>query len=304
MTDSLPARVAQIASLEQRVERLEQAVRFVAPIAGVDSAAREAISSKLDDILGVALTPNAWPEPVFDETTPEDVKLLEVVLNKWFKNSTVAGFSPDRPTPMSDVVSFVRMAFRDGWLAAHEHGSPTREATLREAGDEITRALDDVFNGEPAESEQDRCFQRGMLHARTAVRSLSLLTAPPQPPEPEPVEIPNVLGADGPFKLGSAISAIGDVVDVINGDSWKFTVDDHRRALEQIRVIVDDALGPPPADGLARALKHLLDTTWHQRAADNGAEAIDNHERHVAACENAVRVLAAYERERAKEQGQ
>ena len=183
-------------------------------------------------------------------------------------------------------------------VAAH------REDVVRKAQAAVHRLLLPPSDRVP--NDYERGYKNGNHETvEKAVHAINSLLAAPAPQPPEPVEIPNVLGADGPFKLGSAISAIGDVVDVINGDSWKFTVDDHGRALEQIRVIVDDAIAPqpPPADGLVHDLvvtvKALL--PLHRENAWTGCS--DIAQSRVDAAEHILRKYDAYERERAKEQG-
>ena len=171
-------------------------------------------------------------------------------------------------------------------ILAGDDDTATRAATLREAGDEITRALDDVLNGEPAESESRRSFQRGMLHARTAVRSLSLLPAPaPQPPEPVEAQ-----------SMEEAVAGITMLLDA----ATDHPAIDQRRALQQVRTLVDKTLGPqpPPADGLLEALSDIVEMI------DNCADVPRNPDSlPMMVLVRARQALTAHERERAKEQG-
>ena len=99
----------------------------------------------------------------------------------------------------------------------------------------------------------------------------------PAPQPPEPVEIPGVIIHDGPFKMGAAIAAISDVVDAVDGPVWKVAVDDQQRAVERIREIVDQVLGPqsPPADGLEP------DWWWRHLDPDDAGDSPGEALRHV-----------------------
>ena len=183
-------------------------------------------------------------------------------------------------------------------------GEPTtREATLRE----VLAIVEDAARRHQPGEVRNAWGLLGEVRSEVA----ALLTAPaPQPPEPEPVEIPNAVGADSPFKLGSAISAIGEVVDVVNGDP-RFTVAGQRASLEQVRVIVDNALGPQPqpADGLVERLGHairlLLPLARGYAPEGQSDSAKRSCRAAVSVAEGILEEFAAYEqeRERAKEQG-
>ena len=303
MTDaSLPARVAR---LEGLVDKLLPDLAELKKVANVDKALNDwweqvelAEIGRIDDALKQAFTSGYrsarsafnrvlmreradWYDRYVGEVA--HASSLAMQLDQ-IKHTQPAAPAPQPPEPRL-VVSGLEI---DGLIGRLRETTDMLQAAveqLHDYGYEPTVAADRAI------SENDQLI----IDLRAAVER--------QNEPPEPVEIPNAVGADGPFELGSAISAIGDVVDPLNSNHpWDVSDAANRRALEQVRVIVNDALGPSPApaDGLVEALSDIVEMI------DNCADVPRNPDSlPMMVLVRARQALTAYEqeRERAKEQG-